>query len=67
MTTTPVWTETLMSEEEITGIRRLLLSSLASVLDSPFSMLDFHINLDALGVTGDSYTRQVEAATAMTA
>ena len=29
-------------------------------------MLDFHINLDALGVTGDSYTRQVEAATAMT-
>lgn len=58
--------ETLMPEEEITGIRRLLLSSLASVLDSPFSMLDFHINLDALGVTGDSYTRQVEAATAMT-
>lgn len=58
--------ETLMPDEEITGIRRLLLSSLASVLDSPFSMLDFHINLDALGVTGDSYTRQVEAATAMT-
>lgn len=58
--------ETLMPEEEITGIRRLLLSSLASVLDSPFSMLDFHINLDALGVTGNSYTRQVEAATAMT-
>lgn len=58
--------DTLMPDEEITGIRRLLLSSLASVLDSPFSMLDFHINLDALGVTGDSYTRQVEAATAMT-
>lgn len=57
---------TVMPDDEITGIRRLLLSSLASVLDSPFSMLDFHINLDSLGVTGDGYARQVQAATDIT-
>lgn len=56
----------IMPEEELTGIRRLMLSSMASILDSPFSVLDYTMSLDMFDLPHSSFNKQIEAVTSVT-
>lgn len=59
--------ETPMDEEELTGVRRLTLSSLAGVLDSPFTAMDYIYSLRIFGLPHSTYAKQVEASENITA
>lgn len=56
-----------LSEEELTGVRRLILSALAGVLDSPFTICDYIITLAETGQSPDCYRRLQETARNATA
>ena len=56
-----------LSDEELTGVRRLILSALAGVLDSPFSICDYMISQQELGQSTGSYLRLQETARRVTA
>ncbi len=55
-----------MGAEELDGVRHLQLSAMASVLDSPFSVIDYISMLDTLGLPYSYYTRQIERLSALT-
>lgn len=58
--------ETDMPQQELTGIRRLMLSSMASVLDSPFSILDYIMSLDTFGLPATTFETQLQTVTEIT-
>ena len=56
-----------LPDEELTGVRRLILSALAGVLDSPFTICDYIIGQEETGQNADSYRRLQETVRNVTA
>lgn len=56
-----------LSDEELTGVRRLILSALAGVLDSPFTVCDYIIGQEETGQNADSYRKLQETVRNVTA
>lgn len=54
------------SEEEMTVVRRTMTSNLANILDSPFSVIDYHRQVEELGFDGTRFSSQLEAITSAT-
>lgn len=55
-----------VTHTEIEELRGHAMSSLASILDSPFSILDYNTTIRRIGVTPDYFTRQVETLKSLT-
>lgn len=56
-----------MPEEELKGVRRLVLSSMAAVLDSPFTVMDYIYTMRTLGLPENYYAYQLNTAEELTA
>lgn len=54
------------SHEEITRLKRHLMSGLASSLDSPFDMMDYYVTCKLSDIPPEYFARQVEAVAALT-
>ena len=48
-------------EVEMAIVKHTIMSGLTSMLDSPFSVMDYHTMADAMGLQSDYYARQLEA------
>ncbi len=54
------------SNEEITRLKRHLMSGLASSLDTPFDMMDYYVTCKLSQIPADYFVRQVEAVANLT-
>lgn len=48
-----------MDDSELEVVRSSIMSGLAAILDSPFSIMDYHQVIDQLGLPADYYSRQL--------
>lgn len=55
-----------MSHDEIDRLKNYLMTSLASKLDSPFSIMDYYENMRVVGVDRDNFDRQIKTVKCLT-
>lgn len=54
-------TDTDMSQEELTHVRRFAMTSLAAMLDTPFTIMDYYINQRHYGTPANYFSLQQDA------
>lgn len=59
--------DTLMDNEELATVKNNAMTSLAAILDTPFSIMDHHISQYHNGTPPDYFAKQVEAINSLTA